>query len=347
MITNFHPSLLWGKAKGFVSAGLALALALVAANAAFAEPIEVRSSRIPLYPDRPQDTRAGNLIYRGGLVLSSTDNRFGGWSDLAVSADGSEILAISDAGRWMKAHLTYGTSGNLIQLTGADIAPMRDPAGQPLTGREADAEGLSLERANDLTGPVVVSFEGQVRVWRYDLSRGLDARPTNLPIGDWVKRLHSNAQLEAITVWKPDTLIAFAEKKVGSDDDLLAAFEAYPGDGRPHTRLLSVVPHDPFAITSAANAPDGGLYLLERRFTLPGGIGMEVRHIPRRDIREGARLQGEVIANLSYQDANIDNMEGLAMRRGPRGETLLYVISDDNFFALQRTLLLTFEVKTP
>jgi hypothetical protein len=33
------------------------------------------------------------------------------------------------------------------------------------------------------------------------------------------------------------------------------------------------------------------------------------------------------------------------VRRGPRGETLLYVISDDNYLPLQRTLLLMFEVR--
>jgi hypothetical protein len=248
-------------------------------RAARAEPVEVRSSRIPLYPDRPQDTRAGNLIYRGGLVLSSSDSRFGGWSDLAVSADGSEVLALSDAGRWLKARLSYGTSGNLIQLTKADIAPLLDPEGQPIPGRDSDAEGLSLERTGDLNGPVIVSFEGNVRIWRYDLSRGLNAGPTNVPVGDWVKRLHGNNQLEAVTIWKPDTVIAFGESKVNEGDDLLGALEAYPGDGRAHTRMLSVVPHDPFSITGVANAPDGGLYLLERRFTLPGGVGAEVRHI--------------------------------------------------------------------
>jgi hypothetical protein len=74
-------------------------------------------------------------------------------------------------------------------------------------------------------------------------------------------------------------------------------------------------------------------------------MGMEIRHIAADEIHEGARLNGEVLANLSFQDANIDNMEGLAVRRGPRGETLLYVISDDNYWRLQRTLLLMFEVK--
>ena len=58
-----------------------------------------------------------------------------------------------------------------------------------------------------------------------------------------------------------------------------------------------------------------------------------------------ADVEGEVLATLSFQDANIDNMEGLAVRRGPNGETFLYVISDDNYWRLQRTLLLMFEVK--
>ena len=221
--------------------GRLVAALVLACAAAQANPVEVRSSRIPLYPDRPQDTRAGQLIYRGGLVLSSTDSRFGGWSDLAVNADGSEILALSDAGRWLKAHLTYGTGGNLIQLTKADIAPLLDPEGQPIPGKDSDSEGMSLERANDLNGPVIVSFEGNVRIWRYDLSRGFNARPTTVPVGDWVKRLHGNNQLEAVTIWKPDTVIAFGESKVAEGDDLLGALEAYPGDGRPHTRMLSVV----------------------------------------------------------------------------------------------------------
>jgi len=52
-----------------------------------------------------------------------------------------------------------------------------------------------------------------------------------------------------------------------------------------------------------------------------------------------------VLANLSFMDANIDNMEGIAVRRGTNGETLLYMISDDNFSARQRTLLLMFELR--
>jgi hypothetical protein len=165
-----------------------------------------------------------------------------------------------------------------------------------------------------------------------------------VPIGDWVQPLRTNAQLEAVTLLRPDTLLVFAESRLASED-IRSALEAYPGNGQPQTRRLSVAPHDPFSVTGAANAPDGGIFLLERRYSLLGGVGMELRHVAGNEVYEGARLDGTALANLSYQDANIDNMEGVAVRRGPNGETLLYMISDNNFSPLQRTLLLMFELK--
>ena len=323
-----------------------LALGSLAPSIVRADPINVLSARIPLYPDHPAEKRVGSLIYRGGLLLAAPDKRFGGWSDLAISADGSAVLAISDEAHWLRARLSYDRTGDLAGIEAAEIAPMLNPDGRPLIGKEGDAEGLTLERANDLDGPAIVSFERNVRIWRYDLSQGLNARPTNVPVGDWVKPLHDNQQLEAITLFKPDTLLVFGEAKVKQGDDILGAFEDYPGSGEAHSRPLSVVPHDPFALTGAAKAPDGGIFLLERRFSQAGGVGMELRHVPASEIKEGARLEGTVLANLSFQDSNIDNMEGIAVRRGRNGEIFLYLISDNNFSPLQRTLLLMFELKT-
>ena len=37
-------------------------------------------------------------------------------------------------------------------------------------------------------------------------------------------------------------------------------------------------------------------------------------------------------------------MEGIDARRGPDGETLIWLISDDNYSFLQRTLLLLFRL---
>jgi hypothetical protein len=42
----------------------------------------------------------------------------------------------------------------------------------------------------------------------------------------------------------------------------------------------------------------------------------------------------------------IDNMEGLSVRTGEDGETLVYVVSDNNFNGpIQQTLLMMFELK--
>ena len=40
-----------------------------------------------------------------------------------------------------------------------------------------------------------------------------------------------------------------------------------------------------------------------------------------------------------------DNFEGIAARSGAGGETLIYLLSDDNFNPLQRTLLLMFALR--
>ena len=39
---------------------------------------------------------------------------------------------------------------------------------------------------------------------------------------------------------------------------------------------------------------------------------------------------------------NIDNMEGIAVHRAASGETILTLMSDDNFSPLQRTLIMQF-----
>jgi hypothetical protein len=55
-------------------------------------------------------------------------------------------------------------------------------------------------------------------------------------------------------------------------------------------------------------------------------------------------VDGPVIfeADGSHQ---IDNLEGLSVHRGAGGETVLTMISDDNFSLLQRTLLLEFTLE--
>jgi hypothetical protein len=310
-----------------------------------ANPVQVETRPVPLYLNRPKDRRAGQLIYRGGVEIDSDDDRVGGLSDLAVSNDGTRVIFVSDSSRWLRARLLYADDGDLTGMAYAEIAPMLDLDGHVMSGKEGDAEGIAAEIPGEPSGGVLVSFERDHRVWRYDLSQGLDARPTPVPIGSWAGELPNNSGIEAIALLPRNTLLAISENTLDDVGNIVGALEAYPtqvahGGFGPVTLRAN----EPFAVTGAAADGDGGVYILERRFSFLGGLGMQIRRIKAGSIRPDTVLDGAVIASLSAGEASIDNMEGLAVRRGPDGKTYLYVISDDNFSALQRTVLLMFEV---
>src|SRR6185503_16806615 len=99
---------------------------------------------------------------------------------------------------------------------------------------------------------------------------------------------------------------------------------------------------DGFNITDAASLADGSLLVLERYFRWTEGVKMRLRHIAAREVAPGARITGRTLIEAD-SGFDIDNMEGLAVHRGPGGETILSLISDDNFnHFLQRTVFLQF-----
>ncbi len=92
--------------------------------------------------------------------------------------------------------------------------------------------------------------------------------------------------------------------------------------------------------------PGGDLLVLERKFSWTGGLAIRLRRIALTGIKPGALVDGAVLfeADLGQE---IDNMEGLSVHRSAAGETVLTLISDDNFSLLQRTLLLQFVLAEP
>jgi hypothetical protein len=69
------------------------------------------------------------------------------------------------------------------------------------------------------------------------------------------------------------------------------------------------------------------------------------RRVALGEIKPGAVVDGPVLfdVDLGYE---IDK-EGLSVHRSAGGETVLTLISDDNFSAVQRTLLLQFTLVEP
>jgi hypothetical protein len=297
-------------------------------------PLTISASKIPLNPEDDTQTTAGDLLWRGGLVLSSDDPRFGGLSDLALSPDGKEITAISDEGRWLTARLAYDRQGNLAGIEDGATGALRGPRGLLLSGKEwQDAEGLA--RLDD--GSLVVSFERRHRFLRFDKA-GLAGVPKPLPAPRGLTGAAANGGAEAVVALAGDRLLAFTEGQKAGDDYAVYLREA---DGA--WQALALKPKGDFVPTGAAQLPDGDLLLLERRFSILGGLATRLRRIPLATIQPGALLEGTEIAELRAP-LSLDNFEGVAVHRLGDGSVRITLLSDDNFSPFQRTLIVQFEL---
>lgn len=334
-------ALLLGGLSLFVSAS---SLSCQAADAP--APIRLTTQPLTWNSDNRSDVVAGLMRFAGGIEISSTDDRFGGWSGLAISHDGGSLIAVSDEGRWLSAQVLYDEKDRLSGLAQAIIAPMLDSKGEPLESKQlGDAEGLAMADADITRGIAYVSFERAHRIWRYDLSQGgFAARPEQLLTQREFGRLSGNGGIEALevlyatpTVPTP-RLLAITEDSRDPRGNLIG----FIANGKKIIRF-ALKPDTPYKPTDMARLPDGDVLLLERRYSPLAGVGMKVVLLRGSDFRQGAVISGTELAEISQRYA-IDNMEGMAVRRDDKGAIWLYMISDDNFSPLQRTLLLMFRL---
>ena len=286
--------------------------------------------------------RFGRLRWRGGLVLTSRSKHFGGWSGLTVDPTGRRLLAVSDAGLWLKANLAYQRDAP-VGLSRVRIGPLAALSGRVLKGkRERDAEGVTLLRGGLDRGRVLISFERLHRIGVFPITTAGVGKPISyLRLPAEKRQMTRNKGIEAVAVLKAGPLrgatIAFAER-------LRDAESRHRGWLLRRGRVLRLRVSNPgeFDVTDAVGLADGDLLLLERRFRWSEGVQMRLRLLHAKELEAGAPIKGEVLfaGDMSYE---IDNMEGLAVHRTSTGETVITMISDNNFRNfLQRTLLLQF-----
>lgn len=307
------------------------------------EMIDVQARPITQFrSSSPGQHQFGKLEFRGGLVLSSSSPSFGGWSGITVDADGLRFLAVSDEGSWLGGEITYrgrAPSG----IAGARTGPLRALRGRHIDKKkDLDAEAISLVDGGLTRGTALIGFERNHRIGVFPVVEGvLEAPVRYLKLTPDMRQMKANKGFEAVAVLKggpaKGSVVAFAER--------------YPGDVSQHVgwiwvkeqpQRLSLVDHGDFEITDATSLPDGTLLVLERRFRWTEGVKMRLRLIAADAVKPGAVLDGETLLEADLA-SEIDNMEGLAAHRDAAGETVLTLISDNNFNTfLQRTLLLQF-----
>ena len=309
-----------------------LSLSLTVAVSAAADEIDVRTFEVILsHEDTERDT-VGALKFRGGLDIRSPDKRFGGLSGLDISPDGHRLTAVTDRGNWFTAELTYNRNGRLSGLSDTRMLPIRAEDGASVTGR-ADTDSESIVRLTD--GSLVVGFEQRHRLQRFTAPDAA-AQPFDFPAA--LRTSPKNGGGEAITrLWGNQLLILSERLEAGPG---IAA--GWIGAGQTW-RTVGLRKTGIFHPVGAATRDDGTVFLLERRFTAIGGIAVRISRVPPGTIAPSRIFQGIELAELS-PPLVADNFEGIAVRRGEPGETLIYVVSDDNFHSLQRTLLLMFSL---
>lgn len=319
---------------------VAILLFSTAANAR-ADEINISATRVPLNYEKPGQHQIGKLEYRGGLSLGSNDARFGGLSSLLVSADGKQMLAASDRGSWFSAELLYDAANNLSGIASANLAPITGPDGKALSGRYRDAEAL----AQGADGAILLAFEQHHRILRFAAPDKLDAHwlagdiPEHLNAPAELAEFNSNAAMEGLAALEDGGVLILTE---GLDNERAGKPGWLLRGGKGDIRFeYKRAPR--FRPTGATRLPDGNILTLERRYTLIGGVAALLRIVPEASIRAGALLEGPEVARLA-PPLTVDNMEGVAVRRDSAGRIFVYLISDDNFSVLQRTLLLMFEL---
>lgn len=310
-------------------------------------PVDVAARPFSRFALGSSETHFGALEFLGGLQLTSSDKRFGSFSGLDFAADGKTLYAVSDTGFWFTARLTE-TDGRPQGIAEARLAPMLDPAGRPFKSKNAaDAEGLRIVSHNGRE-TAYVSFEQRAAVARFAAAPDIAAaKRSDLRLPKFINHLRANKGLEALAVAPADgplagALVAIAERSLDSAGNHRGFIL-----GGKRAGTFSLVRNEPFDVTDAAFLADGDLLVLERSFSYTSAFGMRLRRIPGAAIRPGATVDGPVLIRADVGN-QIDNMEGLAIRTGATGETILTLISDDNGNRLlQRTILLQFALVPP
>ena len=272
--------------------------------------------------------QAADLVPRGVYYWHEDREAFGGFSGLAMEADGSGLMAVSDAGWLWSAAVRRDAGGRIVGIETGWQTRFLDNTGAEVTGFKADAEALAVTK----DGTLYVGFESYARVAALNPP---DMMPKPQHEWDRFRALWGNEGFEALALRPEGGLLAVLEEPVAPGEGLRTLF----GDGRDWRRGPNLPDSGGFAASDADFGPDGRLYLLERRFAFTAGYATRIRRFA---YAEGQFGPGETL--IETAPGVLDNMEGISVWQNATGGTVISLISDDNFLPIQNTLLVEYDL---
>lgn len=323
---------------------LATACAVAARQAPAAPPLRsVEAEPAPLAENVDIGDVVGKIRFLGMLVIPHTTVnglRLSQLSDIAWDDRAEVLYAISDKGILFHLHPIIQNDA-LVDVELSRAVPLRDlKTEEPLEDREADAEGLDiLPRGGDRSQEteLIVSFERYPRIMRYHTD-GYAVGQYKLPaaLADIKAYRSSNRMLEATCMHPRHGILTVPELPLQTETpgynriyNLTGKSWRYPID-------------DGDRIVSLACLDNGDVLVLEGTFgTRFWRSHTTIKRVRLPDEPGNQPLRPETLVTLEpTKGYQIDNFEGIAHHKGNR----FFLVSDDNDFFLQRTLLLYFEL---
>jgi hypothetical protein len=252
------------------------------------------------------------------------------------------FYAVSDAGDLFRFVVPEdAATGRLVnparfegrRLTLRDGRPIADKA-------DGDAEGLAIHGRT-----LIVSFERDHRIWSYGRVDRPDAVPTTLPAPPFAFAL--NDGMEAISTAEERQCDDAARQPAMPGSRLCLRVAGEGGgvwDCGPQGCVERVAPpptplaDGEYRITGMDRDPTGdGWFVVQRSYSPP----IDARARVRRMAPDGTL--GPVLVELKLPGTT-DNFEGIAAIPRAGGGVRVFILSDDNNSARQKTLLLAFDV---
>lgn len=266
--------------------------------------------------------------FRGAFAWTMQDDRFGGFSGLEISAQGTEFIALSDRGAFTSGRISRDADGWISVVSAQPIQLLKGQTDTPLKASRADSEGLAV--AAD--GSVYISFEGAARVLHYPK---LGGSAENLPSPPAFRKLQANASLEALAIGPDGTLFTLPERS-GNQARPFPVFRLRAGKWDQSLRL----PRDgAFLPVGADFGPDGRFYLLERDFRGLSGFASRLRRF---SLTDDGFTTPETL--LETPAGLHDNLESVSIWRDGAGHLIASMISDDNFNIFLRTEIVEYQL---
>lgn len=265
-----------------------------------------------------------------------------GLSGLAWDKQAQLLYAVSDRGNLFHLRPRFNND-LLVGVAFVAAYALRDAAGAPLKRPYNDAEGLAIRvKAEDKVeiGQLLVSFERKARVARYSSTgRWLGDEPLPDKLQDANNYASPNKALEAVTLNYEDKNKLLVAPERPMRGDLPSEAPIFASDGQFWRYPLFKAPNS--AVVAMETLTDGSLLILERAFV---SIQQPLIITLRRTALTASPETLLTVENMAVLDSSqqwrLDNFEGLAHHV----DNYYFMVSDDNYRASQKTLLVYFEL---